>query len=435
MKYTVKTFGCKVNTYDTSLIQKQLDNVDEGHHSSSSVPYHIVNTCAVTETAITESLRWIRRYKKKNPHTKIVVTGCGVQAELKHYSHYCDAGDVDLVIANSHKNEIAEILKKDSQQNQQQKVFHSNIFKQTHKGEGGQVESHHTRLFLKIQDGCNQFCTFCIIPFARGRSRSLSIRHLVNQINHHHSQGVLEVVLTGVHIGDYQDPDTKKGLSELVKNILQHTSIPRIRLSSLEPIEVTDALLSLYQDKRMCPHFHLSIQSGSSKVLKDMKRHYGHKDVKKCLNQIAKQFSEVFVGMDMIAGFPGESQSDFEETYELLQQTPWTKIHVFPYSPRPKTYAIKREDHCSRSVIQKRASLLRHLSHHRYQEMALAQIGKNKQILPLKKDSISRDYWMVQWNALPNESPVKTESNPQEETIQLTSWNCQTNQFTAQRIN
>ena len=411
MNYSIKTFGCKVNTYDTSLIQKQMDSLSKSL-APEKIFFHIVNTCAVTETAVLDSLRWIRNYRKKNPRSVIVVTGCGAQAELDYYAH---EPYVDVIIANSHKDKIFEILEK-YQPGDDKKVFHSNIFKTSPLGEGGQVESHRTRFFLKIQDGCSQFCTFCIIPFARGKSRSLSTSHLIEQIKDKHSQGVLEVVLTGVHIGDYQDQNNN--LSSLVSEILKKTKIPRIRLSSLEPPYITEKLLSLYQDERMCPHFHLSIQSASSSVLKNMKRNYNRKDVEKCLNQIHKKLPQAFIGMDVIAGFPCETQKDFEDTYQLFKNTNWNHIHVFPYSSRPKTYAQKMKNHLSREKKTRRAFLLRHLSSERLNQTALSQVGSIKQALPLKKGGICRDYWSIEECKASKEVFVK-----------LLSWNEKTHKF------
>jgi len=409
---TIKTFGCKVNTYDTSLLQKNLS-----YKKSSSFRYHIINTCAVTENAILDSLRWIRSYRRKHPKDIIVVTGCGSQVELDRYSQ---SPDIHLIIGNSHKHKLADILKKYEEGSLKERIFHSSIFKETVLGAGGQVEKNHTRFFLKIQDGCSQFCTFCIIPFARGRSRSLSVSHLVDQINEKHSEGVHEVVLTGVHIGDYQDEE--RNLYDLVSAILKNTDIPRIRLSSLEPVELSDSLLSLYQDERMCRHFHLSIQSGSTKILKNMKRNYTREDVQECLDKICKHTSDAFVGMDLIAGFPGETQKDFEDTYELFKENYWTQIHVFPYSARPKTYALRMDDHCSYSDKTKRALLLRNLSHQRFHEQAELQVGKTKKVLPLQKGGISRDYWSVYFKKA---VPVLN----QEISVKLVSWNADKNHF------
>ena len=348
-KYSIKTFGCKVNTYDSSLIQKSLAEQSwvEQPLNHSEIGVHIVNTCAVTEEAVKEAQRWIRRYRKKNPQSRIVVTGCAAQVETERFSSL-DA--VDLVVANSHKSELAEIMSSNS--GKAEKTFKSSIFKKNSLGAQGRLESSHTRLFLKIQDGCNSFCTFCIIPFARGKSRSIAPADLVQSIQEHYEQGVREVVLTGVHIGDYRVPgDAKKGLTELVRILLQKTKMPRIRLSSLEPIELSDELLELFTSPRICPHFHLSIQSADSDVLRRMKRNYTATDVEDSLIKIHKKIPLAFVGMDLIAGFAGESQKQFEDTYLRLKNWPWTKIHVFPYSSRRYTYAEKAYSAWPRSLV------------------------------------------------------------------------------------
>jgi len=408
--YTIKTFGCKVNVYDTSLLQKSLS-------ADSSFRYHIVNTCAVTENAILDSLRWIRSYRRKHPKDVIVVTGCGSQVELNRYSQ---SPDVHLIVGNSHKHQLADILKQYEEGSLKKRIFHSNIFKNPSLGAGGQVEKNHTRFFLKIQDGCSQFCAFCIIPFARGKSRSRRIFHLVDEINQKHSEGVCEVVLTGVHIGDYQDED--RNLYHLVSEVLRQTHIPRIRLSSLEPVELSNSLLALYQDERMCRHFHLSIQSGSTKVLKNMKRNYIRSDVRNCLDKIYRHVPKSFVGMDLIAAFPGETRQDFEDTYELFKDSYWTQMHVFPYSARPKTYALRMDNHCSYGEKTKRALLLRNLSHQRFHEQAESQVGTIKQVLPLQKGAVSRDYWSVYFK---QDLPVLN----QEVSVRLLSWDAEKNQF------
>ena len=183
-------------------------------------------------------------------------------------------------------------------------------------------------LFSKIQDGCNSFCTFCVIPFARGKSRSLTVDQLVERVDYLYSEGVREVVLTGVHIGDYEDGSAR--IEDLVENLLNRTQIQRFRLSSLEPIELSDRLLELYTEDRMCSHFHMSIQSANTKVLKDMKRKYGAPEVRDNFERIFAKLPDAFVGMDIIAGFPGETQSEFEQTYNLLAETPWDAYACVP---------------------------------------------------------------------------------------------------------
>lgn len=415
-KYSIKTFGCKVNTYDSALIQKNLreKNWTEQPLQDTGKAVHIVNTCAVTEEAVKEAQRWIRRYRKNHPHNPIVVTGCAAQVETEKFSNL---KEVDFVVANSHKPELAGILENNfdkvsyeetshnllvhSQDKKGQKTFKSSIFKKTSLEKKGGLESGHTRLFLKIQDGCDSFCTFCIIPFARGKSRSIAPADLVDSVQEYYEKGVREVVLTGVHIGDYRIPDnTTKGLTELVRILLKKTKMPRIRLSSLEPIELSDELLELFTSPRICPHFHLSIQSANSEVLQKMKRKYKAEDVEKSLININKNVPGAFVGMDLIAGFAGESQEQFEDTYTRLKNWPWTKIHVFPYSPRRYTYAEKAYPSWPRSLIMKRAALIRYLSEDRLREERKKQMGSVKYVLPLKKIDqigISRDYWTVKW--------------------------------------
>ncbi len=470
--YSVKTFGCKVNTYDSALIQKNLNETagffssETGAEVKVNSRWHnrvqIINTCAVTNEAVKEAQRWIRKYRRDNPRDRIVVTGCAAQVETERFS---EMEEVDLVVANSHKAELAEIVAKafgaktskednryasllarsarqggeDSKENavlkasnsrlnresdgtdeinsfhghneQRQKVFKSSIFKKSCIGSDGGLESGHTRLFLKIQDGCDSFCTFCIIPFARGKSRSLTPTDLIRSVQKHYEQGVREVVLTGVHIGDYQFPDdNKKGLVELVRMLLQRTQIPRIRLSSLEPPELSEELLELFTDSRMCPHFHLSIQSAHSEVLKRMKRNYTAAAVEESFIKINKKAPNAFVGMDLIAGFAEETQKQFEDTYTRLKNWPWTRIHVFPYSPRRYTYAERAYSSWPRSLIMKRAGLLRNLSENRFKEERRKQIGTIKKTLPLKHKnhiSVSRDYWTV---LLPGKTGSSTES-------------------------
>ncbi len=431
MNYSIKTFGCKVNTYDSALIQKSLSQkagllpgpVLERDKKGGPKALHIVNTCAVTEEAVKEALRHIRRYKAKHPESSVVVTGCATQVETEKFS---SLEEVDLVVANSHKAHLTDILtdkfgekgpgekipseKIPSEKIPSQKVFKSSIFKKSDLGQQAHLERGHTRLFLKIQDGCDGFCTFCIIPFARGKSRSLPLPELVRSVQEHYDQGVREVVLTGVHIGDYtsqgknppldseQSGQSQQGLAHLLRALLEETKMPRLRLSSLEPPELSQELLDLFTESRVCSHFHLSIQSAHSEILKRMKRKYQAKDVKNTLMKINKKIPEAFVGMDLITGFAEESQKQFEDTYLRLKDWPWTRLHVFPYSPRRYTYAEKAYTSHPRSLIMKRASQLRHLSQARFKEALLSQKGTVQKVLPLQhkeRMGLSRNYWNV----------------------------------------
>lgn len=406
-QFQIYTFGCKVNTYDTGLV---VQNLNKNGFTSPLSPasdaspakghIHILNTCAVTAEATKEATRMVRRIRARDTEATVVVTGCAAQVDTDVFSNL---PGVNLVVANSHKGMLPEILEKYFKGTLSEKVFKSNIFRKDDLEAGGGLEENHSRAFLKIQDGCNSFCSFCIIPYARGKSRSLSVVDLVSRVNHLHSQGFEEIVLTGVHIGDYEDG--QKRLEDLLEALLRQTRVPRFRLTSLEPIEISARLLELYRDPRMCPHFHMSIQSGSSSVLRQMKRKYGEHEVRESLEKIATAVPGAFVGMDVIAGFPTETEAEFEETYRTLCETPWTRLHVFPYSERSGTRAAIMEQ-IPMSVRKARARRLRDLSLERYQSHAQKQFGTSKLALLLRRvtrdqsgqyvrQAVSRDYWTM----------------------------------------
>ena len=390
------TFGCKVNSYDTGLLEKNLSL------SKFERTVHVLNTCAVTAEATREAVRSIKRLKKKNPDSIVVVTGCSAQVDTESFVGLQEA---DLVVANSHKTQLPQIIEDFLNQKSSEKIFKSNIFKIEDLGEGGGKNSLHTRSFLKIQDGCNSFCTYCVIPFARGKSRSIPIDQIVDKVHELYDQGMREVVVTGIHIGDYQDVEfgesKARGLEDLIEQLLIRTKMPRFRVSSLEPPELTPRLLELYSVDRMCPHFHMSIQSATDSVLFGMKRQYGQTEVQRALREIGHRLKNAYVGMDVIVGFPGESERDFQETYEVLKDLPWTKIHVFPYSERPNTFAQRLSDKNNQNEIIQRARFLRDLSQSRLKYQAEKQLGSVKKGLALvsKQENeslfLSRDYWNI----------------------------------------
>jgi threonylcarbamoyladenosine tRNA methylthiotransferase MtaB len=423
--YVVHTFGCKVNTYDSGLIQKNMTSNGFqllNYVEKNKAEVHVLNTCAVTAEATKEAVRTIRKIKSIQPFSTIVVTGCSAQVDTGSFENLPGA---DLVIANSHKGLLPDLLNKYFKGELKEKVFKSNIFKKEDLEMGGGLEQSHTRSFLKIQDGCNSFCSFCIIPYARGTSRSIPISELIGRIKQLEKANFKEVVLTGVHIGDYEDVQNneKKSLEDLIENILFRTEIPRIRLSSLEPIEVTERLLALYENPRLCPHFHMSIQSADTDVLKQMKRKYTEMDVKSSLIQIHKKIKNVFIGMDVIAGFPSETDEQFENTYKNLADSPWTRLHVFPYSERSGTRAEQLQQ-IPFHIRKERASRLRDLSLHRYQSEALKQVGTQQKALILNKaskgaDGLTNHYWPVQFE---NKSEIENHRG-QEILVQITGFN------------
>jgi threonylcarbamoyladenosine tRNA methylthiotransferase MtaB len=424
-QFTVHTYGCKVNTYDTGLLQKRMlarghDLVDAKLMSETAqfglgprTPrVHILNTCAVTGEATKDAAKAVRRLKAKDPFSTVVITGCGAQVDGETFDKLAGA---DLVVANSHKGDLENILDRHFRGELETHVFRSNIFRKDDLEAGGGNEREHTRSFLKIQDGCNSFCTYCVIPFARGKSRSIPVSDLVQRISEMQAQGTREVVLTGVHIGDYEDGDLL--LHDLVRAVLEKTTIERIRLSSLEPVELTDQLLALYHlSDRLCRHFHMSIQSANTKVLSLMKRRYTAEDVESALLRIAKSVPGAFVGMDVIVGFPGEGEQEFADTYERLERLPWTRIHVFPYSERPGTKAASYSDVVPRTERALRSQRLRDLSAVRMNELGKRQIDSRKQVLLLQSpgkssDGLSRDYWPVRISEADSETARSQRGN------------------------
>lgn len=387
--FRIHTYGCKVNTYDSGLLQTRLSK--NGFTLAKEPRIHILNTCAVTKEATREAVKTARRLKTRDPHALVVVTGCAAQVDTEEFTH---VPGIDLVVANSHKTQLEDLIRKYYSGQLRERIHKSNIFKKEDLEPGGGVEAGHTRAFLKIQDGCNSFCTYCVIPFARGKSRSLPVDEIVRRVNELSEGGHKEIVLTGVHIADYRDGEA--GLEDLVEHILERTTVPRLRLSSLEPGELSERLLALYANKRMCPHFHMSIQSANSKVLLEMKRQYTAQQVESSLQAIHERVPGSFVGMDVIAGFPGESEDEFLDSYERLKRLPWTRLHVFPYSQRPGTFAARRGDQVHPLLIKKRAQLLRDLSEERWKASAERQIGTVKTGLVLRDGRIlTRDYWTV----------------------------------------
>jgi threonylcarbamoyladenosine tRNA methylthiotransferase MtaB len=393
MKFKLHTYGCKVNTYDSGLLQARLTRGGLESARASEPEVHILNTCAVTKEATREAVKTARRLKAKNPLAMVVVTGCAAQVDTEEFTH---VPGVDLVVANSHKGQLEKLIRDYSRGLLRERVFKSNIFKKDDLEAGGGLEPGHTRAFLKIQDGCDSFCTFCVIPFARGKSRSIPAAEMVRRIVELEAQGIREVVLTGVHIGDYRDGE--RGLEDLIERILLGTRVSRLRLSSLEPPELTPRLLELYRrESRLCRHFHMSIQSANSKVLFEMKRQYTADAVERALTAIHEDVPGSYVGMDVIAGFPGESDDEFLDSLKRLRRLPWTRLHVFPYSARPGTFAARRSDAVDPRNIKLRARLLRELSLERLSSEALSQVGSLKQALSLRDGSLlTSDYWPVE---------------------------------------
>jgi len=384
-KVAIATLGCKVNQYDSAQIEEILkkDNYQIVSDQEAADVY-IVNSCTVTAKADQEARHLLRRFQKVNPKATLVLTGCYAQTQAQELSKF---PSVHYVVGNTLKTKISELLK------QPPKLYIQNAF-HAHELSNIPIESFpgHTRVFLKIQDGCDDFCTFCIIPYARGKSRSLAPEAVISQIALLVKNGTQEVVLTGVSLGSYGwDLSPKTSLASLVQKIEKETSLLRLRISSLEPEDVNEELLStLENSEKFCPHFHLPLQSGCNFILEKMKRNYTTHYYENLILKITRDFKDVFIGTDVISGFPGETKEHAQESFHFLENLPWSKLHVFPYSARKGTPATKFLGKLSRSEILERSQKLRELSDQRYQSTLDQHIGRS--YLSLVEKSTHKDF-------------------------------------------
>ena len=359
---SIVTLGCKVNQYDTAVILNQLPKSKyKKVPFSDKADVYVIDTCTVTHRADAEARNYINRAKRANPDGLVVVTGCYAQVSPEELK---EVQGVDYVIGNSHKfSSLLKIIREGKRQ-EEPKVFISDIFKEKKKGfESPDIEIFpgRTRAFLKVQDGCNYACTFCIIPRARGRSRSLDIPEILTRMEKLAKSGYKEIVLTGVHIASY-GRDIGTSFFELLRNIENEKIVNRVRLTSLDPADTELDLIDFIADSQtICPQFHIALQSGDAKVLKTMRRRYGPEKFLDLTNKIRQRIPEAAIGSDIMVGFPGETEEEFLNTYEIAKESELTYFHVFPYSKRKMTPAAVMVDQINPQQIKDRSKRLRDL--------------------------------------------------------------------------
>mgnify|MGYP000495969361 FL=1 len=378
MKAALHNLGCKVNAYETEAMQELLEQ-----HGYEIVPFkegadvYIINTCTVTNMADRKSRQMLHRARKMNPGAVVVACGCYVQAKRDEIDE-C----IDIVVGNNRKKDIIEILREhEAMQEGVQKelvdINHINEYEELHLSRTAE----HTRAYIKVQDGCNQFCSYCIIPYARGRVRSRSHDSVIREVEELARNGYKEVVLTGIHLSSY-GVDTGDDLLSLILSIHEIEGIRRIRLGSLEPRIITEEFAKTIAGlPKMCPHFHLSLQSGCDATLKRMNRRYTSEEYyEKCV-LLRKYFDNPALTTDVIVGFPGETEEEFAQSKAFIDKVDFYETHVFKYSKREGTRAAQMEEQVPESVKTIRSNELLELTRRKQASYEEALIGTTQEVL------------------------------------------------------
>ncbi len=394
--------GCKVNGYEMDVMQQMLQ--EKGYKIVSfdeRADIYIVNTCTVTNIADRKSRQMLHRAKKKNPDAIVVAVGCYVQAGGEEVLK--DEG-IDLAVGNNRKKDLVAILEKYMEEgpaNSNRKTLeHTTIIDigKTVEYEEMRLQetSGHTRAYIKIQDGCNQFCSYCIIPYARGRVRSRSQEDILTEVRGLAEKGYKETVLTGIHISSYGVDKGKPALLELLKGIHGIDGIERIRLGSLEPRIVTEEFArELGKLPKLCPHFHLSLQSGCDATLKRMNRHYTTGEYYEKVRILRRVFGDTAITADIIVGFPGETEEEFQETKAFLEKIKFYEMHVFKYSKRKGTPAAVMENQVPEETKASRSNLLLTMEKMQSKEFRETFLGREEEILFEEGKEIGGDFYQI----------------------------------------
>lgn len=372
-KFNIHTMGCKSNQFESAIIEENL--IEHGYKKVQNIEdadIYILNSCSVTHKSDNEAMYLLRSAKHKNPNILTIATGCMAQIEKEEL---LKNDFIDFVIGNDEKLHLYDYINSD------ERFSANDILKQTEFNKVELFDTTKTRASLKIQDGCDNRCTYCIIWKARGKSRSADSEFIVNQINNFAKHGFKEVMLTGIHIGQW-GKEFGLSLLDLLKEIEEKTTIERYRLGSLNPPEITDEMLEfLKTSKKFCPHFHLSLQSANDKTLRSMNRFYKTEDYLKLIEKINETFENPFLGSDVIAGFAGETKEDFEITRKNLLSSGLTQIHTFPYSKRKGTIGAEMENQVPDDVKNSRATIIKEISKEKLNNFIEKNIGKTLEVL------------------------------------------------------
>ena len=379
VKIAITTLGCKVNQYDSAVIQNRLERQHSFVSFGEPADCYIINACTVTDRADWEARQLVRRAKRLSPAAKVLVTGCYAQVNPAEVAR---VPGVDYVVGLNRLDDLLRFV--DLPVGSETRVAVSDVKRERGVAVlGTRALPGHTRAFLKIQEGCNYSCTYCIIPTARGLSRSVAPRDVLEQVHGLADAGYREIVLTGIHLGGYgQDLTPKVDLTALLEMIARSRSIPRVRLSSLDPREVPDRLLDLIASSDVvCPHLHICGQAGDDEILRQMRRNYDTAYYRELLTKVREHLPDAALGSDIIVGFPGETADAFDRSVEFFAGLPLTYFHVFPYSSRRGTVAVALPDHVGAQVKKARARRMRELGVVKKRDFCLRFRGRRASIL------------------------------------------------------
>lgn len=394
-KAALHNLGCKVNAYETEAMQHLLEEAGyEIVPFTQKADVYVINTCSVTNMADRKSRQMLHKAKKNNPDSIVVAAGCYVQTSEKEVLNDLS---VDIVIGNDRKHDLVRLLEEYSLDSVNDTVDDINDGKHDFEELFIDQTKEHTRAFIKVQDGCNQFCSYCIIPYARGRVRSRRFENVIAEVERLAANGFKEVVLTGIHLSSYGvDFEEATGLLELIQAVNAVKGIERIRLGSLEPKIVTEHFASeLSKLDKICPHFHLSLQSGCDATLKRMNRKYTTKEYERGCELLRKYFVHPAITTDVIVGFPGETEDEFEQTKAYLEHIHFYEMHIFKYSKRKGTRAAVMPDQIDEQVKAARSEKLIALGHDMSKEFRKFYIGKNEEVLFEEKAVIGDKEYFV----------------------------------------
>ena len=377
MKVAFATLGCRVNFYESEAMAEKF--IREGYEVvdfDTFADVYVINTCTVTNMGDKKSRQMLRRVKEINPEAILVAVGCYAQVAKEKLEQI---PEIDLILGINEKNDIVKYVEQASKNTYVSDVLHQTEFLDF----GDVTYTEKTRAVIKVQDGCNQFCSYCIIPYARGRIRSRKPESVIKEITDVAKEGIKEVVITGIHIASYgKDFNTEYRLIDLLEEIQKVNGIQRIRLGSLEPTLITEEFVTrLKKLSKICDHFHLSLQSGCDETLKRMNRKYTTDQFRHVVELLRNAYPEVHLTTDVIVGFPGETEEEFNKTYEFLKEIKFYKMHVFKYSPRSGTVAAKMPNQIDGNIKEERSNKLIELSDENEKEYNQKYIGKEVEVL------------------------------------------------------